>query len=134
MIRRPPRSTRTYPLFPYTTRFRSLGDHELCPGTGGEEGSRLGHARGADLVEDHVARVRDLDSCQVSPSERPHREPEGGDDRIERPAVDGGHDADGVAGEAGVGERSEEHTSELQSLMRNSYAVFCLKKKTKQTH
>src|SRR3546814_6718800 len=81
MIRRPPRSTRTDTLFPYTTLFRSVVVHSL--------------ALGADLRE-HPLRS----------GLRP------------RP----GHGGTG-------GSRSEEHTSELQSLMRISYAVFCLKKK-----
>src|SRR3546814_10602743 len=75
MIRRPPRSTRTDTLFPYTTLFRSI--IELVGIHGGVGGGRRG-------------------------------------------------------GEAD--RRSEEHTSELQSLMRISYAVFCLKKKKKKQH
>src|SRR3546814_9954759 len=71
MIRRPPRSTRTDPLFPSTTLFRSVSARTCCPGR---------HSRRRALP-------------------------------ISAPP------------------RSEEHTSELQSLMRNSYAVFCLKKK-----
>src|SRR3546814_14822937 len=78
MIRRPPRSTRTDTLFPYTTLFRSLILIVLSP-------KRL-RARGA------CGRRRFY--CEV-----------------------------------GTRRRSEEHTSELQSLMRISYAVFCLKKK-----
>src|SRR3546814_19135123 len=97
MIRRPPRSTRTDTLLPYTTLFRSV--------------------RGA---------VRDL----VGPDQRPVPPP-----RVRRP-VDAGGDA-GVLSDQytlltaplGVVMRSEEHTSELQSLMRISYAVFCLKQK-----
>src|SRR3546814_5736940 len=77
MIRRPPRSTRTDTLFPYTTLFRS----PTQPLDGHTE---LGEA----VRRDHET------------AERPR-----------------------------VGARSEEHTSELQSLMRTSYAVFCLKKK-----
>src|SRR3546814_4846848 len=75
MIRRPPRSTRTDTLFPYTTLFRSpCGQRHLHP----------------QCIALHIARVRQpRNMC-----------------------------------------RSEEHTSELQSLMRISYAVFCLKKKT----
>src|SRR3546814_5940988 len=101
MIRRPPRSTRTDTLFPYTPLFRSA----LCE-----------HARiEADRDEFHVVR-------------RQARLGEHGDE-FRR------HDArliaDGVAGE--VLGRSEEHTSELQSLMRISYAVFCLKKKKQHT-
>src|SRR3546814_6034723 len=83
MIRRPPRSTRTDTLFPYTTLFRSSWS-----GTG----TPLRRERG-QLVVDRRQPGRD-------------RHVECRDDR------------------------SEEHTSELQSLMRNSYAVFCLKKKT----
>src|SRR3546814_2378241 len=92
MIRRQPRSTRTYTLCPYTTLFRSAG--------------RPRPARGAPQAEAgaglhlHAARA---------------------------PAWWRG-DARAVAGVRPY-RRSEEHTSELQSLMRISYAVFCLKKK-----
>src|SRR3546814_12069176 len=85
MIRRPPRSTRTDTLFPYTTRFRSFLTRWLLLTAvlfGGSAARRAG-----------------------SPARRPPS--------------------------ASLGAcRSEEHTSELQSLMRISYAVFCLKKKT----
>src|SRR3546814_9244625 len=87
MIRRPPRSTRTDTLFPYTTLFRSRPAQELL------------HRR---RVLGRLERAR------------PRRQPE--EFRAALPLVAGG-------------ERSEEHTSELQSLMRISYAVFCLKKK-----
>src|SRR3546814_2366798 len=83
MIRRPPRSTRTDTLFPYTTLFRSAG---------------------------------------FASASRP-----GGLRRLDQPSTDGGELR------AGPAIRSEEHTSELQSLMRISYAVFCLKKKKKTT-
>src|SRR3546814_3700157 len=95
MIRRPPGSTRTDTLFPYTTLFRSLLE---LPGfrigrNGVERAFDLplrGHAGASQLEVNAVGRViRELDRQ----------------------------------------ERSEEHTSELQSLMRISYAVFCLKKK-----
>src|SRR3546814_16190667 len=88
MIRRPPRSTRTDTLFPYTTLFRSRS-----------------HRQKSAIVDDP--------GC--------HDEP----DR------DGGERSSGAAAQRqGMqGNRSEEHTSELQSLMRISYAVFCLKKK-----
>src|SRR3546814_5327636 len=89
MIRRPPRSTRTDTLFPYTTLFRST----------------CGPARPAGL---ECGRIADLRATEPG----------------------------GLLRRTGM--RSEEHTSELQSLMRISYAVFCLKKKRKsqnaQTH
>src|SRR3546814_6705119 len=90
MIRRPPRSTRTDTLFPYTTLFRSPNDSH-----GWTDIARFRLARGdqggAVIAADRAVRInpRNVD-------------------------------------------RSEEHTSELQSLMRISYAVFCLKKKKKQ--
>src|SRR3546814_2161255 len=89
IIRRPPRSTRTDTLFPYTTLFRSRSSHPRAscrlrqPAGDG--------ARGGGLV--------------------PPRRHAGNDAPVLRRG------------------RSEEHTSELQSLMRISYAVFCLKKK-----
>src|SRR3546814_4023353 len=89
MIRRPPKSTRTDTLFPYTTLFRS-NRCRVCSGRRQPEGPAAGHAR--QYVTDQAAFFE--------------------------------HDL------ATVIERSEEHTSELQSLMRISYAVFCLKKKT----
>src|SRR3546814_9912837 len=87
MIRRPPRSTRTDTLFPYTTLFRSLME-----GATPEQIDRV-----------HVDFGMTMGPFQMS-------------------------DLAGVD----IG-RSEEHTSELQSLMRISYAVFCLKKKNKPT-
>src|SRR3546814_4086766 len=93
MIRRPPRSTRTDTLFPYTTLFRSF------LGSGGDliEGDALVGAMVLGQAEDLLG------------------------DGVEQHFV-------GAARDAARG-RSEEHTSELQSLMRISYAVFCLKKK-----
>src|SRR3546814_10812097 len=96
MIRRPPRSTRTDTLCPYTTPFRSLA---AC---NGDEPplATFGGTHDAD-----VTNSRNTGSSLANP-------------RFEL--------ADRVAGKP---VRSEEHTSELQSLMRISYAVFCLKKK-----
>src|SRR3546814_1195814 len=113
MIRRPPRSTRTDTLFPYTTLFRS----PACPRT-----ARARRRRPVPGIS-----VSGRNSRRV---ERPV--PARG---IERPAQGAGR---GTAvgrriPEAGARARSEEHTSELQSLMRISYAVFCLKKKKQQT-
>src|SRR3546814_9670378 len=93
MIRRPPRSTRTDTLFPYTTLFRSVvisipGNAPFC----------------LSCVSRHWE-----------------------DETLPQPAVD----PTGTVLPIG---RSEEHTSELQSLMRISYAVFCLKKKKQTNH
>src|SRR3546814_3143141 len=101
MIRRPPRSTRTDPLFPYTTLFRSLGKRK----------------RGTAVMRTNLVQKRgntnrpsrQWGSCMLAISFR----------RIPVPQIT---------------LRSEEHTSELQSLMRISYAVFCLKKKNKQDY
>src|SRR3546814_3390699 len=108
MIRRPPRSKRTDTLFPYTTLFRSL----LVADQGGQHDRVLpanAHV-GAGEVPQHI----DLGAADGK-----------------RLAHDNGKDAHyrriGQREQTG---RSEEHTSELQSLMRISYAVFCLKKKT----
>src|SRR3546814_3420351 len=98
MIRRPPRSTRTDTLFPYTTLFRSL-EAQLA----GDQ-PRLADQRAVVEQLRHAA-VGELVATRV-----------------------GGVAMGDAVGE-GVRERSEEHTSELQSLMRISYAVFCLKKK-----
>src|SRR3546814_1390742 len=110
MIRRPPRSTRTDTLFPYTTLFRS-----------------------------HPARRRAAGPDQYL--ESAHEDPAGPGQEQRRPPA---RIADRLAArkEAEIVDlfadlrqqrRSEEHTSELQSLMRISYAVFCLKKKKKNT-
>src|SRR3546814_3570145 len=99
MIRRPPRSTRTDTLFPYTTLFRS----------GRSAVRRSPRKQGASMSFDGF--------CIDGRSQRPGSCAQGNN----RPA--------GGATVSASGPRSEEHTSELQSLMRISYAVFCLKKK-----
>src|SRR3546814_5243455 len=111
MIRRPPRATRTDTLFPYTTLFRS----ERARGGGG-----LAHA------------VRDASRADAAPWR--DGAAAGDDGRGRAGSADGRRDGvRGVhavrGGAEGRGDRSEEHTSKLQSLMRISYAVFCLKKK-----
>src|SRR3546814_9572064 len=100
MIRRPPRSTRTDTLFPYTTLFRS--PRSLLP-------LRVSPAR--------LRRPR-----------RRRRSPAFGHGELEECGRDLRYPDRRHLSEAP--DRSEEHTSELQSLMRISYAVFCLKKKT----
>src|SRR3546814_2910473 len=111
MIRRPPRSTRTDTLFPYTTLFRSAG-------------KGIAQARGFQVD----ARL-DLDPFQPRRVEVDRRRPQ---DR-RRPRAGNIADRFAAINRHHIDEilrRSEEHTSELQSLMRISYAVFCLKKKT----
>src|SRR3546814_2726433 len=96
MFRRPPRSTRTDTLLPYTTLFRS--------------GDRVAQV---ELALDQVVPGRRRRVLEVR-----HEDAGAAVQRVDdHLAVDG------------AGDRSEEHTSELQSLMRISYAVFCLKKK-----
>src|SRR3546814_9649681 len=106
MIRRPPRSTRTATLFPYTTLCRSSRGtvrlHGACVGSG------------VEVAAAAHRRIAAADSWFQLPEVRMGLIP-------------------GAGGTATVARaiyrRSEEHTSELQSLMRISYAVFCLKKK-----
>src|SRR3546814_1895631 len=104
MIRRPPRSTRTDTLVPYTTLFRSLREQDGHP----VERLRPGRSDAA-----HVDRTRAaLPQCERGQQEQ---EEQGAAARVADP-------------QRAVDQRSEEHTSELQSLMRISYTVFCLKK------
>src|SRR3546814_3983629 len=98
MIRRPPISTRTDTLFPYTTLFRSRLFVEYLKHPR-EVSGMLWRGYKTELAGALVSVVILV-----------------------------------AIGHALFGSRSEEHTSELQSLMRISYAVFCLKKKTKTTH
>src|SRR3546814_8417395 len=112
MILRPPRSTRTDTLFPYTTLFRSqrclllhavarrdrlCADQEIC-----------GRLRHSGALSPHCHAVRSVRPGAVS-------------------------HADQIPALGRADQSSEEHTSELQSLMRISYAVFCLKKQKKQS-
>src|SRR3546814_15842610 len=118
MIRRPPRSTRTYTLFPYTTRFRSLRRQQGMVGGGHQQRKGLGQLR--DGLQ-HAAARR---ACRLQ-----RQQATAGDQRRQRrQRLEQGGIVQRDGDAAGV--RSEEHTSELQSLMRISYAVFCLKKKT----
>src|SRR3546814_1434904 len=136
MLRRPPRSTRTDTLLPYTTLFRSRADHEgNAPAPGGE--LCLGqHGLQQDRDEDRAKLAADQGQILKAGPEaavraRRHFGQIGRARAIfaaERQALkDARGDQDRGTGEPRL--RSEEHTSELQSLMRISYAVFCLKKK-----
>src|SRR3546814_3462328 len=114
MIRRPPRSTRTDTLFPYTTLFRSYQGNGFVNGgiVIGEREVHLG------LVEMPVLNIFAEQDHLVPPdASRALKGLIGSDDYTE----------------LSFRGRSEEHTSELQSLMRISYAVFCLKKKKTST-
>src|SRR3546814_5132631 len=106
MIRRPPRSTRTDTLFPYTTLFRSSSP--VSPTTRPASSSR----RFEQLPKPAMQGFDPRDIHRTGNGEQP------GDTLRRRDAHP---------------HRSEEHTSELQSLMRISYAVFCLKKKITKT-
>src|SRR3546814_1049284 len=112
MKRRPPRSTRTDTLFPYTTLFRSRQTRadtraiEAIRKSARQAGAQ-GKTRGTAFTRTIMANRLALFDCDGT-------------------LVDSQHNI------CTAMDRSEEHTSELQSLMRISYAVFCLKKKTQQ--
>src|SRR3546814_2783520 len=120
MIRRPPRSTRTDTLFPYTPLFRSsLRKHD----TGSGSAAGTGRMTMSDIEAIQAQLLGEIEAA-------------GDANAVEALRV-------AALGKAGSitallktlgGMRSEEHTSELQSLMRISYAVFCLKKKKKKTN
>src|SRR3546814_10277843 len=137
MIRRPPISTRTDPLFPYTTLFRSPDRiHQVAQAQ--SVGHQLGRI-GGDVELTGVAADR-IDFCDAInvPQLRPHHPVLQGPQARGRPrpafAVGGTRfGLDRVHEDLTQTGRSEEHTSELQSLMRISYAVFCLKNTT-QSH
>src|SRR3546814_5651589 len=120
MIRRPPRSTRTDTLFPYTTLFRSPGATRPSSAPRGcaPRLQALSHRRRqARTLEAEPAQTgNDLLAAHEQVPQQPGTVIL--DHHHDRPLVDR--------------ERSEEHTSELQSLKRISYAVFCLKKKNKK--
>src|SRR3546814_7509788 len=112
MIRRPPRSKRTDTLFPYTTLFRSL------------EGNPDGEE--AALPEEWLKAIAEK---YLSPEEMEKIKALGWDEVME--TLKKRLEEQKEQHHGGNKWRSEEHTSELQSLMRNSYAVFCLKKKNR---
>src|SRR3546814_9643781 len=135
-MRRPPRSTRTDTLFPDTTLFRSpVADQQE-----GEKARQVPEEYELDQVagkHDAQHGAHEAQQKREEPRHRigrghviarieHHQQADGGDQNREQPgeAVHAEREV-----EADSGQRSEEHTSELQSLMRISYAVFCLKKK-----
>src|SRR3546814_13163254 len=122
-LRRPPRSTLTYTLFPYTTLFRSHTVHRLLGLLSGKTPDFDG-ARSLFAEESYY--------WALTPVSTPVKGPQAIVDDIEKQMTLGG-DLECGPPHAIVSSnnhmRSEEHTSELQSLMRISYAVFCLKKK-----
>src|SRR3546814_4626501 len=116
MIRRPPRSTRTDTLFPYTTLFRSTNKHRACLDpllerkTSKEIARMIGLAK--PTVDQRLTKARSILGVDTRDQAA-----------VEYARLKKKYDR--------ITYRSEEHTSELQSLMRISYAVFCLKNKTK---
>src|SRR3546814_4541076 len=122
MIRRPPRSTRTDTLFPYTTLFRSASSGaSSCPQTGDRHCRTLFAfpPKAFWIIQDFSL------ACALRVSHYYAIYPETSTGMRLRSITLHGH--------LWI-ERSEEHTSELQSLMRISYAVFCLKKKKINTY
>src|SRR3546814_7018326 len=107
MIRRPPRSTRTDTLFPYTTLFRSFEPQRTIPYLVVLGSLVFCYRFAIDRQSSYETFIKNSPGISV--------------------------DTTGVVfGPGHTVDRSEEHTSELQSLMRISYAVFCLKKKNTQ--
>src|SRR3546814_2943002 len=110
MRRRPQRSTRTDTLFPYTTLFRSTWSARVSASAAPSENSRSCGSIGSTFMPGAAVALDQCDGMAWAP----------GPGRISLYLL------------AGFLPRSEEHTSELQSLMRISYAVFCLQKKNQQ--
>src|SRR3546814_4190732 len=110
MIRRPPRSTRTDTLFPYPPLFRSTF-HPSASNKDKMMGYQEDMAQTGRLIRDHDGTWDGISGESIARMRAQNKFRTGLD----------------IA-------RSEEHTSELQSLMRISYAVFCLKNKKKRTH
>src|SRR3546814_5260441 len=110
MIRRPPRSTRTDTLFPYTTLFRSRISRMAIV----QEHKMILKALEKGVSEERLARALNVNISSI---------------RNKRRLLDGICEEVAKLLQDRMVPRSEEHTSELKSLMRISYAVFCLKKK-----
>src|SRR3546814_3235712 len=132
MIRRPPRSTRTDTLFPYTTLFRS-----------DVSGARVAHSSGGAIEQGGALRVGGATELDAGTGDVVLSN--AGNDFVGTVGITGGSvaivDANGLTlgtvtadQLTATSTRSEEHTSELQSLMRISYAVFCLQHKQELIH
>src|SRR3546814_6247694 len=128
MIRRPPRSTRTDTLFPYTTLFRS----QLQVNLAGR------HSAQAALEQSLTELAATRETLLMRKGEEEDKAAE-----LNEPLVNHAEHVEQARAQVNIAreqmralreaaERSEEHTSELQSLMRTSYAVFCLKKTTSE--
>src|SRR3546814_6140758 len=125
MIRRPPRSTRTDTLFPYTTLFRSgiattkaaEANTSAANAAASEASAALSEGNASDS---ETAAATSETNAAASAVAAAASAASAATDYVAKAIVD-------------AADRSEEHTSELQSLMRISYAVFCLKKKKEST-
>src|SRR3546814_9217834 len=124
MIRRPPRATRTDTRFPYTTLFRSDAESGQAVGIHARALQRCAEARVDQAMHEEERREQQRVADQEEAERVLAVDERQGAAQVDRQAVLAavGRQRDG---------RSEEHTSELQSLMRISYAVFCLKNKIK---
>src|SRR3546814_6979666 len=129
MIRRPPRSTRTDTLFPYTTLFRSRRRHQRAVQAGSLP--LLTTFRTAD---NGAGPSSDRRRFCFTPPRKGGSHPSFKWLVVEAVGSRGLWLIPAAAGSMCAAMRSEEHTSELQSLMRISYAVFCLKKKNTQSN
>src|SRR3546814_7672615 len=129
MLRRPPRSTRTDTLFPYTTLFRSINNYNIGPLTRSEN-----HYTG-DSYAGRIDGDFKIDNSFLTAFKAGFRYQKLSTSFVPIRFYQGPETTTSAAAFAGLF-RSEEHTSELQSLMRISYAVFCLKKKnqTQKSH
>src|SRR3546814_2733994 len=132
MIRRPPRSTRTDTLFPYTTLFRSAQQSGLIPRFRPDERDRIGRQRAQFHKRDGIFLGNTRDIPPDIGLTNPHL-PQPALELVTAQARHQDHEV--TRPEAGclAKHRSEEHTSELQSLMRISNAVFCSTQKKTTT-
>src|SRR3546814_1241352 len=140
MIRRPPRSTRTDTLLPYTTLFRSIGERQIPLGFANSKKFAVPYSEGLDSRAVSALSGTEDDALCVRVSNNRQKRRPGENFFNQVPFKVLGHTSNessfrsrgfqfGVVAAIAAhlfGIRSEEHTSELQSLMRISYAVFCL--------